>query len=294
MSNDTVSPGKAVARQTGTLVTTSDPIKLAEHFANSGYFKDASELSQAVVKIAAGEELGLGPMGSMQGIHIIEGKPSLSANVLAALVKRHPAYDYIPRQVTDQGAEIEFFQNGESIGSSVFSMKDAERAGIAGKQNFKRYPKAMMFARALSQGVRWYCPDVTAGSPAYVPEELGAEVSEEGSPVAAEVFREKHGRSADALDQLDSSLGREAFDAEEKITDAEVVDALEPERLDNIVAGFKALKLSYREINLMLGACGIDALRANSAKAIREKLESLSGDEAGAIEAELEKAAEDA
>lgn len=282
MSEDTVSSGREVTRHpasAGTLVTTTDPIQLAEHFARSGFFKDASDLSKAVVKITAGEELGFGPMASMQGIFVIEGKPSLSANMLAALVKRHPAYDYLPVQITDQGAEIDFFQNGEKIGTSVFSMQDAERAGIAGKQNFKRYPKAMMFARALSQGVRWYCPDVTAGSPAYVPEELGAEVGEEGEPIAA------------------APVGTEFPAAEEQpeaeqITDAEVVDGPDAERVEGIISGIAALKLGYKQIELMLGACGIDGLRARSAKAIRERLEGLTDEQLTALEAELEREAE--
>lgn len=274
-----VSAGKALERRptAGTVLTTQDPIKLAEHFAKSGYFRDARDLSQAVVKIAAGEELGLGPMGSMQGIHIIEGKPSLSANVLASLVKRHPNYDYIPRQVSDEGAKIEFFQNGEPIGTSEFSMADAQRAGIAGKQNFRRYPKAMMFARALSQGVRWYCPDVTAGSPAYVPEELGAEVSEEGVPVEAVASE------ADAPSEPEP---------EEGVEDAVVL--LDPERVEGIIAGFRALHMRYRDINLLLGACGIDGLRANSAKAIQERLEGLTPEQADAIEAELAREADGA
>jgi hypothetical protein len=215
-------------------------------------------------------------MGSMQGIHIIEGKPSLSANVLAALVKRHPAYDYIVRQIDENGAQIEFLQNGEPIGKSAFTMKDAERAGIAGKQNFKRYPKAMMFARALSQGVRWYCPDVTAGSPAYVPEELGAEVSEEGTPVEA------------------PATGPGPEPEVEEVTDAEVVDGLSEDRVENIVAGFGALKWKYRDINLALGACGIDALRANSAKAVRERLVGLTPEQADALEVELDREATNA
>ena len=274
-----MSESKALERRptAGTVLTTQDPIKLAEHFAKSGYFKDARDLSQAVVKIAAGEELGLGPMGSMQGIHIIEGKPSLSANVLASLVKRHPNYDYIPRKVNDDGAVIEFFQNGEPIGTSEFSMADAQRAGIAGKQNFKRYPKAMMFARALSQGVRWYCPDVTAGSPAYVPEELGAEVSEEGVPVEG---------GAGAQSTEDSVPNADPAPDEEPVEDATVV--IDDERVESIIGGFRALSMKYRDINLLLGACGLDALRANSAKAVQERLASLTPEQADLVERKLE------
>lgn len=295
MSENTVPTGKEVtARPTsGTLVTTTDPIQLAEHFARSGFFKDAADLSKAVVKITAGEELGFGPMASMQGIHIIEGKPSLSANMLAALVKRHPAYDFVPVRIEDGGAEITFLQNGEKIGTSTFTMKDAERAGIAGKQNFKRYPKAMMFARALSRGVRWYCPDVTAGSPAYVPEELGAEVAEEGSPTSARPVAVEQANGIDPI-AVDFETAA-AIEAETgQVTDAEVVEGLDPDRIEAIISGFSALKLSYKAINLLLGACGIDALRANSEKAARERLSELTPEQADAVDAELEREADNA
>ena len=41
----------------------------------SGYFSDMKQISQAVVKIQTGQELGLPPIASITGIHIIQGKP---------------------------------------------------------------------------------------------------------------------------------------------------------------------------------------------------------------------------
>jgi hypothetical protein len=41
----------------------------------------------------------------------------------------------------------------------------------------------MLFARAMSNGVRWYCPDVFSGAPTYTPEELGADVTESGDVI---------------------------------------------------------------------------------------------------------------
>jgi hypothetical protein len=150
-----------------------DPVTVARAFKESGMFPDLTSEAQAVVKIVAGQELGFGPMASMQAIQMIQGKPTLSANGLAALVKRHPSYNFRVREHTDETCSIEFFEEGESVGLSTFTMEDAKLAGLAGQQTWKKYPKAMLYARALSQGVRWHCPDVTAGSPAYVPEELG-------------------------------------------------------------------------------------------------------------------------
>src|SRR5690606_375368 len=61
-----------------------------------------------------------------------------------------------------------------------------QAAGVAGRGPWKSYPKAMLFARALSQGVRWHCPDVLGGTTAYVPEELGAQVDADGNVIDVE------------------------------------------------------------------------------------------------------------
>jgi len=49
--------------------------------------------------------------------------------------------------------------------------------------SWEKYPQNMLFARAISSGVRIYCPDVFNGNLVYVPEEMGAQVDEDGEPV---------------------------------------------------------------------------------------------------------------
>lgn len=163
-----------------------DDWKLAEAFTRSGFFSDARDVAQAIVKIQAGRELGFGPMASMQGVYIVKGKVSLSANMLGAAIKRSGRYDYRVTEMSDERVAIDFLQAGEVIGSSEFTMADAKRAGLLGSQTWKSYPRNMLFARALSNGARWFCPDVFGG-PLYTPEELGAEVDEDGDPVTVEV-----------------------------------------------------------------------------------------------------------
>ena len=65
-----------------------DTLTLGKMIAQSGYFSDAKEAAQAIVKVLAGQELGFGPVASMVGIHIIQGKPAISANLMAAAVIR--------------------------------------------------------------------------------------------------------------------------------------------------------------------------------------------------------------
>lgn len=182
MAEDTL-PARATANGVARLAV-NDPIALGEVLAQSGYFKDATGAAQAAVKVMAGQELGFGPVASMTGVHIIEGKPSVGANLLAALVKRSPKYRYRVVEHTTQRCVIQFFERTddgweELAPPSEFAIEDAKRAGVASRKNWQQYPKNMLFARCMSNGVTFHCPDLTGGAPIYTPEELGVEVNGE-------------------------------------------------------------------------------------------------------------------
>ncbi|MFA4974626.1 MAG: hypothetical protein WC683_18630 [bacterium] len=176
---------KALTVQTGL-----DLRSLGEVLARSGFFKDTKDEAQAIVKVLAGQEIGFGPVASMTGIYIVKGKVSLSANLMGAAVKRSGRYNYRVLELTDEAAEIEFYEDGKAIGRSRFTLQDAQKAGLNtsdNSDNWRKYPRNMLFARALSNGVKWYCPDVTGG-PAYTPDELGAPVDEDGNVVEGEII----------------------------------------------------------------------------------------------------------
>jgi hypothetical protein len=157
-----------------------DVFALGRVFASSGYFQDAREAAQATVKILAGKELGLPPFASMTGIHIIKGKPALGANLIAARIKASGKYNYRIIEHTDQVCRIAFFEGGEQVGVSEFTLSDAKKAGT---QNLDKFPKNMLFARALSNGGRWFTPDLFVTG-VYTPEEMGANVDGEGEVVS--------------------------------------------------------------------------------------------------------------
>jgi|GEM_PF-1216018 len=163
-------------------MTLQETMTLGDTLAKSGFFSDAKQAAQAVVKILAGRELGLGPIASMTGISIIKGQVSLGANLMATTVKRDPRYDYRVAKHDAEICSIVFYQNGEIVGTSTFTLDDADKAGLSG-DNWRKYPRNMLFARAMSNGVRWYCPDAFGGSPTYTPEELGAETDGEGNVI---------------------------------------------------------------------------------------------------------------
>lgn len=203
------------------LVTTESPATIARAFQQSGLFPDLRSEAQAFVKVVAGRELGLGPLASVSGLNVIKGRVTFSANLLATMVKRHPSYDYRVETHSDRLCRIVFYERGEKIGTSDFSIEDAQRAGLGGT-NWQKYPKAMLFARALTQGVRWYCPDVTAGAPAYSPEELDEEAEITPEPTATV---EQRPREDTALDELAALVDDYNFDEEQRTALREFVRA---------------------------------------------------------------------
>ena len=144
----------------------------------SRYFSDVQDEAKAIVKVMAGAELGLPPFASMTGIHIIQGKPALGANVIATLIKNDPRYNYRVLEHTDNVCRIQFYEDGQPCGVSEFTAKDAQKAGT---KNMDKYPKNMLFARAISNGAKWYTPGIFGGAPVYTPDELGADVDEDGA-----------------------------------------------------------------------------------------------------------------
>lgn len=157
--------------------------RLAKACAQSGYFKDATDAAKAYVKVCAGVELGIGPVQAMTGIHIVQGKPTLAASLVGALIKRSGRYDYRVTSLDDTACTLTFYEDGKPVGDSTFTTKDAEKAGLTKNPTWKSFPRNMLLSRALTNGARWYCPDVFGGA-VYTPDELGAEIDGDGEVIS--------------------------------------------------------------------------------------------------------------
>ena len=158
----------------------AEPMSLGDIFVQSGMFPDIKSQAQAVVKILAGRELGLAPLESMTNIYIVNGKVALQAKIIGSLIKKSGKYDYMIEEHTDEKCTIIFYElqlptsenrklESKEIGKSTFTTADAAKAGIINKAVWKAYPRNMLFARALSNGARWYTADVFCG---YTAEEI--------------------------------------------------------------------------------------------------------------------------
>jgi len=162
---------------------------MAKALVASGFFTDVKSISQGIVKVQAGKELGIPPIFAMQNITMIKGRLCTSANTMALLIKRSGRYNYRITEHTDLICKITFkeFENNTwvDVGDSMFTMEDAKRAKLVYPDSaWTKYPRAMLFSRAISQGARLYTPDAIGG--VYTSEEIkssGGPLDDEPEPV---------------------------------------------------------------------------------------------------------------
>ena len=155
----------------GDLIESYEPIKqdliMSDIFAESGMFPDIKSKAQALVKVLAGKELGISAFEAMASIYIFNGKLTLTSKAMASLIKKSPNIDYRVDELTAETCSISFYQEvGDketNLGTSTFTFKDAAKAGLVNKDVWKSYPRNMLFSRALSNGARWFCPEVLSG-----------------------------------------------------------------------------------------------------------------------------------
>lgn len=143
---------------------------MGEAFYKSGMFPTVKSAAQAVVKIQAGRELGLAPVYSMQHLYFVDGKLGMAAETMGALLKKSGKYNYRVKEHTDQKCSITFYENGQEVYISTFTMADARRAKLIKPGGaWEKYPRALLFSRSVSQGQRIVGPDAGLG---YTLEEL--------------------------------------------------------------------------------------------------------------------------
>lgn len=151
--------------------------ELASHLAQARTLPEALQKSPADIMalVMTGAELGLAPMQSLRGLVLIKGKPTLSADAMGALVKsRRDVCQYLMLRHSDERkATYEARRVGDPESTTLsFTIEDAQRAGLAGGDNWRKFPAAMLRARALSAICRAVFPDLLLG--VYDPDELDA------------------------------------------------------------------------------------------------------------------------
>lgn len=133
-----------------------------------------------------GAELGLGPGQALQGIYVVNGRPSLAAQTWLALARR-AGHRIAVTEHTDDVCTVEITR-GDTAEKHIssYTYAEAEQAKLTSKDVWKQHRKAMLLARAVSQGCRFACPEIALGF--YAEGEL-SEDEPETTLITAEIVR---------------------------------------------------------------------------------------------------------
>lgn len=140
---------------------------MAEILAKSSLLPDAlkGKVPDVVVQILAGQELGLSPMASIRGVHIVQGKPILSADTMVALVLASGSCEYF-QVVNENETSVTYETKRKGAPSTqkyTWSDEDTKAAGLNTKDNWRLHKKQMRRARCKAILARDVYPDVLAG-----------------------------------------------------------------------------------------------------------------------------------
>jgi hypothetical protein len=151
--------------------TVTEAIQFSEMLANSNMVPKQymGKPQDIMVCIQWGMEMGLAPMQALQNIAVINGKPSVYGDAMMALVQASPVCDGVEETIEDEGtsnpvAVCVARRKGRAAVTVRFSVEDAKRAGLWGKQGpWQAYPKRMLQMRARGFALRDAYPDVLKG-----------------------------------------------------------------------------------------------------------------------------------
>lgn len=151
--------------------TLTEAMQFSEHLASSSMVPRQYQGKPADILVAVqwGYEIGLAPMQALQNISVINGKPSVYGDAAMALVQASPVCEGVEEFFEGEGtpnpvAVCVASRKGRKPVRATFSVEDARRAGLWGKQGpWQAYPKRMLQMRARGFALRDAFPDVLKG-----------------------------------------------------------------------------------------------------------------------------------
>lgn len=160
-----------IPRQGFAPATITEAIQFSEMLAKSQMVPKAYQGKPEDIMVAVqwGFEIGLAPLQALQNISVINGKPSVYGDAAMALVQASQVCEGIDESIEGEGtpnpvAVCIARRKGRNPVIVRFSVEDAKRAGLWGKQGpWTAYPKRMLQMRARGFALRDAFPDVLKG-----------------------------------------------------------------------------------------------------------------------------------
>ena len=172
--------------KSGALAPTNmgEAIQFSEMLASSNMVPKNFQNKPADILVAVqwGSEVGLPPLAALNGIAVINGKPSMYGDAAMSLVVGHPAYGGHEEKLEGEEASCTIVRivNGKEVPTvRTFSVTDAKKANLMSKPGpWSQYPKRMLAMRARGFAIRDSFPDALKGVITY---EEAADMPTEGS-----------------------------------------------------------------------------------------------------------------
>ena len=150
------------------IVALQDIERAGNYIAKSGLF-GVKTPEQAIALMLVAQAEGRNPFEAARDYHIIQGRPALKADsILARFQQAGGSVRWIELSDTKAVAEFSHPQGGKV--TIDWDLDRAKRAGLLGKENWRNYPRQMLRARVISEGVRTIYPGVCVGT--YTVEEV--------------------------------------------------------------------------------------------------------------------------
>lgn len=149
-------------------VSISDIEKMAMAVAASKLFGCKSK-EEAMALMLVSQSEGVHPMTAVQEFHIIQGRPARKAeSILARFQKAGGSVNWHTYSDTEVTGTFSHPQGGKV--TVTWNLDRARAAGLADRDNYRKFPAPMFRSRCISEGVRTVYPGATGGM--YTPEEL--------------------------------------------------------------------------------------------------------------------------
>jgi hypothetical protein len=168
-------------REPNTLQTSESDFKVltqqAQMLVKTGFLPKAIDTPEkAIAIILTGKELGIPTMCALRSIDVIQGKPTVSPQLMIALINRSRELENIVfepniKNNLVESVSVTMKRKGRSQHTETFTRADAQNLGLLQKDNWKKQPSVMLKWRAVAACARVVFPDVVLGL--YLTEEMG-------------------------------------------------------------------------------------------------------------------------
>jgi hypothetical protein len=164
--------------------------RAAALFVRSGCFADIKgatqdqAIAQAMVKIELGRSMGFCAAEAMKGIDLIQGRPAIAAELRAARMAAH-GYSWDIVEQSEKRCAINVYLGRKKLGLIEWTIEEATRMGLTGKDNWKKNPSDMLWARCITRAQRRLAPHVLSVNILSREEAIDIEPIEDTEPQAA-------------------------------------------------------------------------------------------------------------